>query len=586
MATRTYVEHSAYDATADAFAFQRRNAQVYLRIGLLTADDTRLVTSLLAGGYVGFFQSDVEVARTRITATFDETNGLPVDEVPDALTVGQAYAIRFTQARPGEDGSVDEDVICIPLSVLGTDGDDGWTPILAVISDGARRVQQVVDWTGGTGEKPPTGQYVGIGGFVSDIADAVDIRGERGIPGEAEDGEDGNNGWTPVFAIVFDGDRRVQQVTDWTGGTGEKPTTGQYVGATGFVDAIADATDIRGRAGQDGDDAEDGEDGEDGVRGSFWTTGDTFPPDPLENDHHLFRADVASGLDWRDTDGTTQLTAATKGDIAQYNGTHWVKQLNIDGEDGEDGRNICRREVVFDDNAAAQSVRSVVLPADYADYDAVYLVVQDDNERRANTIDINSLVDGGRYRVGGSSDISFTLSTRTFTILGTNNHAFRHVVLQGCVPGDAAPGSGSVGSGLWNSPTLRSARTVNLQGQVGPVPIVQDYKGTWMRVNDIVHFVLAFDMTGFASPIHDVFLDFAPPSGLTIENCRGFMNCPLDYFPNSVFDVRSASGEGADDTIRVQMRTDESSGYNFGGTTVQIPYCMFGQYRVLSDPSA
>lgn len=59
----------------------------------------------------------------------------------------------------------------------------------------------------------------------------------------------GNRGWTPVFAVVADGTRRVQQVVDWQGGEGIKPATGKYIGATGLVDDIADAIDIRGDEG-------------------------------------------------------------------------------------------------------------------------------------------------------------------------------------------------------------------------------------------------------------------------------------------------------------------------------------------------
>lgn len=62
----------------------------------------------------------------------------------------------------------------------GTDGNDGWTPVLAIATDGARRVQQVIDWTGGEGTKPATGKYVGSTGLVTLIADAVDIRGAAG----------------------------------------------------------------------------------------------------------------------------------------------------------------------------------------------------------------------------------------------------------------------------------------------------------------------------------------------------------------------------------------------------------------------
>lgn len=67
--------------------------------------------------------------------------------------------------------------------------------------------------------------------------------GPQGIPGV------GINGWTPTLAAIVSGLRVVHQVTDWVGGTGTKPATGSYVGATGLVVDIADAIDVRGPAG-------------------------------------------------------------------------------------------------------------------------------------------------------------------------------------------------------------------------------------------------------------------------------------------------------------------------------------------------
>lgn len=59
-------------------------------------------------------------------------------------------------------------------------GDEGWSPVLGVATDGNRRVYRVVDWQGGEGSKPATGQYVGATGLVPNIADAIDIRGPVG----------------------------------------------------------------------------------------------------------------------------------------------------------------------------------------------------------------------------------------------------------------------------------------------------------------------------------------------------------------------------------------------------------------------
>src|SRR5690606_19037900 len=47
---------------------------------------------------------------------------------------------------------------------VGPAGDDGWAPVFALAADGERRVLRVMDWTGGTGTKPPTG-YVGTSGI-------------------------------------------------------------------------------------------------------------------------------------------------------------------------------------------------------------------------------------------------------------------------------------------------------------------------------------------------------------------------------------------------------------------------------------
>ena len=181
----------------------------------------------------------------------------------------------------------------------GADGDDGWSPEFAVVSDGDRRVLQVSGWQGGEGTPPATGQYVGPSGLVAAAADAVDIRGLRGQqgiqgvqgnPGAAgqpgaqgnpgADGADGDNGWSPEFAVVSDGERRVLQVSDWQGGEGTKPTTGQYVGPTGLVDAAADAVDVRGAAGATGQTGPAGMTGMTGPRGDAGADGATGAQGP------------------------------------------------------------------------------------------------------------------------------------------------------------------------------------------------------------------------------------------------------------------------------------------------------------------
>ncbi len=62
----------------------------------------------------------------------------------------------------------------------GMDGAPGWSPVFAIEPDGLRRVLKVVDWVGSWGAMPPVDVYVGLTGFVTDIADGVDIRGPGG----------------------------------------------------------------------------------------------------------------------------------------------------------------------------------------------------------------------------------------------------------------------------------------------------------------------------------------------------------------------------------------------------------------------
>jgi len=132
----------------------------------------------------------------------------------------------------------------------GEDGDDGWTPEFSVVSDTVRRVLQVSDWTGGGGSKPATGQYVGATGFVSAIADAVDIRGPVGqTGGTGGAGNDGEDGWSPEIAIESDDARRVLKVVDWHGGDGTKPDINRYLGEDGFTTELNLAIDIRGASG-------------------------------------------------------------------------------------------------------------------------------------------------------------------------------------------------------------------------------------------------------------------------------------------------------------------------------------------------
>jgi len=60
--------------------------------------------------------------------------------------------------------------------------------------------------------------------------------------------ERGSVGWTPIHANVADGLRTVQQLVDYVGGSGTKPTVniGSYVSTTGYTTNIANAKDVNG----------------------------------------------------------------------------------------------------------------------------------------------------------------------------------------------------------------------------------------------------------------------------------------------------------------------------------------------------
>jgi len=98
------------------------------------------------------------------------------------------------------------------------------------------------------------------------------IKGDTGATGATGSvgatGAQGQKGWSPILATASDGNRRVLQVADWTGGQGTKPATGSYIGSTGLVSNIADGVDIRGIQGVKGDSGDTGAAGTNGTDGT------------------------------------------------------------------------------------------------------------------------------------------------------------------------------------------------------------------------------------------------------------------------------------------------------------------------------
>lgn len=96
-------------------------------------------------------------------------------------------------------------------------------------------------------------------GFTGSLHEWLEsIRGKQGEQGvglrgkQGERGETGFDGWSPVLAVIPDGERRVLKIIGWIGGAGQAPESGQYLGPTGAVRSLQEATDIRGPAGPKG----------------------------------------------------------------------------------------------------------------------------------------------------------------------------------------------------------------------------------------------------------------------------------------------------------------------------------------------
>ena len=99
--------------------------------------------------------------------------------------------------------------------------------------------------TGATGKDGQQGAK-GSAGAKGDVG-ATGAKGDQGLQGLQ-----GYNGWSPILTSASDGDRRVMLISNWVGGTGVPPSTGQYVGGTGLVSDIALAVDFRGIQGLQG----------------------------------------------------------------------------------------------------------------------------------------------------------------------------------------------------------------------------------------------------------------------------------------------------------------------------------------------
>lgn len=135
-----------------------------------------------------------------VDATYDKN---------DLVSHGPRSFVSFADGNTGNeppDADEDDDHWQFVPAAVGPRGytGDGWAAVLALAVDGQRRVYQVADWIGGTGDKPATGMFVGPSGYVETAAEAVDVRGPAGDGDGDVSGPDG--GVTDGHLAVFDGD--------------------------------------------------------------------------------------------------------------------------------------------------------------------------------------------------------------------------------------------------------------------------------------------------------------------------------------------------------------------------------------------
>jgi hypothetical protein len=164
LATKLYVSNLTVFDAEPAELFEVFNANQTTQRGTVTM----YVSGQLANSAVFRVIGDVvfEANHFEVPIAHVGGNGILSDNIPVSI-MPVFDGARGLQGDPG----------------FGLTGETGWSPVISVVTDGARRVQQVVEWTGGDGIPPDAPVYVGSNGFTTNIAEAVDIRGPAGASG-------------------------------------------------------------------------------------------------------------------------------------------------------------------------------------------------------------------------------------------------------------------------------------------------------------------------------------------------------------------------------------------------------------------
>lgn len=170
----------------------------------------------------------------------DGVDGAKGQDGVDGSDGSSAYQLAVSQ---GYSGTLSQWLVSLKGATggTGTNGLNGWSPLIRTQARNNDIVLQLHDWVGGTGVKPTTTGYLGSTGIVTNIANATNVRGTQGAQGTS-----GVNGWSPLTRAVPRNDDIVLELYDWIGGTTNKPATTGYLGSTGIVANINDALNVRG----------------------------------------------------------------------------------------------------------------------------------------------------------------------------------------------------------------------------------------------------------------------------------------------------------------------------------------------------
>lgn len=246
------------------------------------------------------------------TGDASSIDGLPVNL--SGMTDGQTIVLQDGELVPGSGGGTDD----IWLPSVSEDGDISWTRSSSTTPPTTRNIMGPRGNDGADGKDGADGQD-GITPHIDPVTKHWMIGDtDTGIVAEGKDGADGQNG--------ADGKDGADGITPHIGENGN-----WYIGDTD--------TEIpaRGPMGEKGDTGSPGKDG------AKWYTSATAPTGANEGDYWLSTA------------------TATLGNVYRYDGSDWVLQTNIKGQDGTGSGDMLWTvwRAIYDPTASGKVIEAV-----------------------------------------------------------------------------------------------------------------------------------------------------------------------------------------------------------------------------------